>query len=71
VATILDFVEQVKAGKAFKAGSGFSGKGLERLDQERDLVKKIQKKVGLNKQIHVKVLTRSFINVEIWWCRWQ
>ncbi|KAI8053810.1 hypothetical protein BDF22DRAFT_438898 [Syncephalis plumigaleata] len=39
-----DFVEQVKAGKAFKAGSGFSGKGLERLDQERDLVKKIQKK---------------------------
>ncbi|KAI9596059.1 P-loop containing nucleoside triphosphate hydrolase protein [Syncephalis fuscata] len=39
-----EFIEQVKAGKAFKAGSGFSGKGLERLDQERDLVKKMQKK---------------------------
>ncbi|RKP05824.1 P-loop containing nucleoside triphosphate hydrolase protein [Thamnocephalis sphaerospora] len=42
-----EFLTKVKAGKAYKAGSGFSGKGLERLDQERDMVKKIQKKAGI------------------------
>ena len=30
------FAEKVKAGKASGAGSGFGGKGLERLDTERD-----------------------------------
>ncbi|GAA5849478.1 hypothetical protein JCM8547_000466 [Rhodosporidiobolus lusitaniae] len=30
------FVEKVKAGKAQAAGSGFGGKGLERLDNDRD-----------------------------------
>lgn len=39
------FQEKVKAGKERMASSGFGGKGLERLDKDRDLVKKIQKKV--------------------------
>ncbi|KAJ3290332.1 pre-mRNA processing RNA-helicase [Borealophlyctis nickersoniae] len=38
------FLEKVKAGSAQYAASGFGGKGLERLDNQRDLVKKIQKK---------------------------
>ncbi|KAJ8663783.1 hypothetical protein O0I10_000057 [Lichtheimia ornata] len=38
------FQEKVKAGKERMASSGFGGKGLERLDKDRDLVKKIQKR---------------------------
>lgn len=39
------FQEKVKAGSATYSGSGFGGKGLERLDEARDLVKKAQRKV--------------------------
>ncbi|CAG8602504.1 10049_t:CDS:2 [Funneliformis mosseae] len=38
------FQEKVKAGNATYSGSGFGGKGLERLDEARDLVKKAQRK---------------------------
>ncbi|KAG1453685.1 hypothetical protein G6F46_004591 [Rhizopus delemar] len=38
------FQNKVKEGKERASGSGFGGKGLERLDKDRDLVKKIQKK---------------------------
>ena len=38
------FMEKVKAGKAKASGSGFGGKGLEKLDQERDAVRSIQRK---------------------------
>ncbi|KAG1460798.1 hypothetical protein G6F56_005865 [Rhizopus delemar] len=38
------FQSKVKEGKERASGSGFGGKGLERLDKDRDLVKKIQKK---------------------------
>ncbi|KAF7731523.1 pre-mRNA processing RNA-helicase [Apophysomyces ossiformis] len=38
------FQEKVKTGKERMASSGFGGKGLERLDKDRDLVKKIQKR---------------------------
>ncbi|KAI9316009.1 P-loop containing nucleoside triphosphate hydrolase protein [Dichotomocladium elegans] len=38
------FQEKVKSGKERMASSGFGGKGLERLDKDRDLVKRIQKK---------------------------
>ncbi|KAJ3028680.1 pre-mRNA processing RNA-helicase [Rhizophlyctis rosea] len=38
------FIEKVKSGNAQYSSSGFGGKGLEKLDKERDLVKKIQKK---------------------------
>ncbi|KAI8874948.1 P-loop containing nucleoside triphosphate hydrolase protein [Backusella circina FSU 941] len=38
------FQEKVKEGKERASGSGFGGKGLERLDKDRDLVKKLQKK---------------------------
>ncbi|CAG8799532.1 35562_t:CDS:10, partial [Gigaspora margarita] len=38
------FQEKVKSGSATYSGSGFGGKGLERLDEARDLVKKAQKK---------------------------
>ncbi|CAG8451126.1 6864_t:CDS:10 [Ambispora leptoticha] len=38
------FQEKVKAGSATYSGSGFGGKGLERLDEARDLVKKAQRK---------------------------
>ncbi|KAI7899950.1 P-loop containing nucleoside triphosphate hydrolase protein [Cokeromyces recurvatus] len=38
------FQNKVKEGKERAQGSGFGGKGLERLDKDRDLVKKIQKK---------------------------
>jgi ATP-dependent RNA helicase DDX46/PRP5 len=41
----LGFQEKVKAGSATYSGSGFGGKGLERLDEARDLVKKAQRKV--------------------------
>ncbi|RHZ89141.1 hypothetical protein Glove_18g32 [Diversispora epigaea] len=38
------FQEKVKLGNATYSGSGFGGKGLERLDEARDLVKKAQRK---------------------------
>ncbi|KAI9276996.1 P-loop containing nucleoside triphosphate hydrolase protein [Phascolomyces articulosus] len=38
------FQEKVKEGKERLASSGFGGKGLERLDKDRDLVKRIQKR---------------------------
>ncbi|CDO68684.1 hypothetical protein BN946_scf184652.g11 [Trametes cinnabarina] len=38
------FLEKVKAGKAKVAGSGFGGKGLDRLDQERDAREKAERK---------------------------
>ncbi|CAG8473102.1 10632_t:CDS:10 [Acaulospora colombiana] len=38
------FQEKVKAGSATYSSSGFGGKGLERLDEARDLVKKAQRK---------------------------
>ncbi|KAI9056555.1 P-loop containing nucleoside triphosphate hydrolase protein [Trametes sanguinea] len=38
------FLEKVKAGKAKAAGSGFGGKGLDRLDQERDAREKAERK---------------------------
>ncbi|KAI9281135.1 P-loop containing nucleoside triphosphate hydrolase protein [Sporodiniella umbellata] len=38
------FQSKVKEGKERASGSGFGGKGLERLDKDRDMVKKIQKK---------------------------
>ena len=40
------FQEKVKEGKERMASSGFGGKGLERLDKDRDLVKRIQKRVS-------------------------
>ncbi|KAI8977951.1 P-loop containing nucleoside triphosphate hydrolase protein [Pilobolus umbonatus] len=38
------FQNKVKEGKERASGSGFGGKGLERLDKDRDLVKRFQKK---------------------------
>lgn len=38
------FQNKIKEGKERASGSGFGGKGLERLDKDRDLVKKFQKK---------------------------
>ncbi|KAI5788179.1 P-loop containing nucleoside triphosphate hydrolase protein [Pyronema domesticum] len=38
------FNEKVKAGKEKPSGSGFGGKGLERLDQERDLARRRERK---------------------------
>ncbi|TFY57138.1 hypothetical protein EVJ58_g7206 [Rhodofomes roseus] len=38
------FLEKVKSGKAKVAGSGFGGKGLDRLDQERDAKEKAERK---------------------------
>lgn len=38
------FVEKVKAGKEKTSGSGFGGKGLERLDQERDAARNRERK---------------------------
>jgi ATP-dependent RNA helicase DDX46/PRP5 len=38
------FQQKVKAGSAQYASSGFGGKGLEQLDNQRDMVKKLQKK---------------------------
>ena len=39
-----DFNEKVKAGKEKASGSGFGGKGLEKLDQERDLARRRERK---------------------------
>jgi ATP-dependent RNA helicase DDX46/PRP5 len=44
VDTSLGFNEKVKAGKEKPSGSGFGGKGLERLDQERDLARRRERK---------------------------
>ncbi|KAG8525566.1 pre-mRNA processing RNA-helicase [Bacidia gigantensis] len=38
------FIEKVKSGKEKVSGSGFGGKGLERLDQERDAVRARERK---------------------------
>ncbi|EPQ59328.1 P-loop containing nucleoside triphosphate hydrolase protein [Gloeophyllum trabeum ATCC 11539] len=38
------FLDKVKAGKAHIAGSGFGGKGLDRLDKERDAKEKAERK---------------------------
>jgi ATP-dependent RNA helicase DDX46/PRP5 len=38
------FLEKVKTGKAQAAGSGFGGKGLDRLDKERDAREKAERK---------------------------
>jgi len=38
------FLEKVKAGKAQAAGSGFGGKGLDKLDKERDAREKAERK---------------------------
>ncbi|GJJ07301.1 hypothetical protein Clacol_001502 [Clathrus columnatus] len=38
------FLEKVKTGKAHTAGSGFGGKGLDRLDKERDAKEKAERK---------------------------
>lgn len=38
------FLEKVKAGKEKASGSGFGGKGLERLDQERDAARNRERK---------------------------
>ncbi|KAK5672541.1 pre-mRNA processing RNA-helicase [Batrachochytrium dendrobatidis] len=38
------FMEKIKAGSMQYNSSGFGGRGLEQLDKERDLVKRIQKK---------------------------
>ncbi|KAJ7507676.1 P-loop containing nucleoside triphosphate hydrolase protein [Mycena galericulata] len=38
------FLEKLKTGKAHASGSGFGGKGLDRLDQERDLKAKAERK---------------------------
>jgi ATP-dependent RNA helicase DDX46/PRP5 len=43
-ALVTEFMDKVKEGAAVVSSSGFGGKGLERLDKERDLVKKIQRK---------------------------
>lgn len=42
--SLLGFLEKVKAGKAQAAGSGFGGKGLDRLDKERDAKEKAERK---------------------------
>lgn len=39
-----NFMEKVKAGKEKTSGSGFGGKGLERLDQERDAARNRERK---------------------------
>jgi ATP-dependent RNA helicase DDX46/PRP5 len=38
------FISKVKAGTANYSSSGFGGKGLDKLDKDRDMVKKIQQK---------------------------
>ncbi|KAJ7283775.1 P-loop containing nucleoside triphosphate hydrolase protein [Mycena rebaudengoi] len=38
------FLEKLKTGKAHASGSGFGGKGLDRLDKERDLREKAERK---------------------------
>ena len=41
---ITGFLDKVKSGKAQAAGSGFGGKGLDRLDKERDAREKAERK---------------------------
>ena len=41
---VTQFTEKVKAGKEKASGSGFGGKGLERLDQERDAARNRERK---------------------------
>jgi ATP-dependent RNA helicase DDX46/PRP5 len=38
------FLDKLKSGKAHASGSGFGGKGLDRLDRERDLKEKAERK---------------------------
>ena len=40
----IGFLEKVKAGKAQAAGSGFGGKGLDRLEKERDAKERAERK---------------------------
>lgn len=52
------FLEKVKAGKAQAAGSGFGGKGLDRLDRERDAKEKAERKAygeGGDEKVEEKV----------------
>lgn len=42
--SLLGFLEKVKAGKAQANGSGFGGKGLDRLDKERDAKERAERK---------------------------
>jgi ATP-dependent RNA helicase DDX46/PRP5 len=42
--TFTGFLDKVKSGKAQAAGSGFGGKGLDRLDKERDAREKAERK---------------------------
>jgi ATP-dependent RNA helicase DDX46/PRP5 len=44
ILSALGFLEKVKTGKAQAAGSGFGGKGLDRLDKERDAKEKAERK---------------------------
>ncbi|KAG4302844.1 hypothetical protein PCANB_000787 [Pneumocystis canis] len=39
-----EFIKKVKSGQEKAGGSGFGGKGLDRLDKDRDLVRKLQRK---------------------------
>lgn len=41
---VTSFIEKVKAGKEKASGSGFGGKGLDRLDQERDAARNRERK---------------------------
>ena len=41
---VVTFIEKVKSGKEKVSGSGFGGKGLERLDQERDAARARERK---------------------------
>lgn len=41
---MIGFLDKVKTGKAQAAGSGFGGKGLDRLDKERDAREKAERK---------------------------
>lgn len=41
---LIGFLDKVKTGKAQTAGSGFGGKGLDRLDKERDAKEKAERK---------------------------
>ncbi|KAJ7228786.1 P-loop containing nucleoside triphosphate hydrolase protein [Mycena pura] len=52
------FLEQLKAGKVHASGSGFGGKGLDRLDQERDLKARAERKAyGEPEGVEEKVST--------------
>ena len=43
--TLVVFMEKVKKGEAHMPGSGFGGKGLERIEKEREMLKQSQKAV--------------------------